>query len=270
MVPPYDPLLFPLSDDQLNNMKRLMPIEHLQQVERYFNSLKMSETEIQRRLHIQRNPQRRMRRKHNDSLSESILIKEKIQTASPATVGGQTIKNNVLIPLTNHHANVINNAKINNTTTVATSDEISNNTVLKKLLNNNNHPALAGVAETVTSLTKEMNMNGGINGNGLDIAVGGESAGRDSNSRMSMDDDDDYVNDLNDSDSETETGEESSIFVPDEDELDCDDDESIIDDADEMPPTVSRRRGPFKSQSSYTSSSGARKGGNSSIKGGYN
>jgi hypothetical protein len=255
-------------------MKQLMPYEHLQQVEKYFTSPKMSETEIQRRLHMQRNPQKRMRRKHNDSLSESILIKEKIQTSSPATVGVSTIKNNVLIPLTNHHANVINNAKINNTTTVATSDEISNNTVLKKLLNNNNHPALAGVSETVTSLTKEMNMNGGINGNGFDIAVGISSGIRaDSNRRTSMDDEEDFVNDLSDSDSETETGEESSIFVPDEDELDCDDDESIIDDADEMPPTVSRRRGPFKSQSSISSnpsSGSARKGGKSSLKGGYN
>lgn len=245
MEPPYDPLVFPLSDETLNSMKRLMPIEHLQQVEQYFTTSKLTEAELRRYQASQRN-QRRVRRKHNDSLSESKLIKEKIQTNSTITVNNKT---NVLIPLTNHHANVINNAKINNTTTITVGVGGGDNTVLKKLLNNN-HPALAGVEEVATSLTKD------INRNGLDIAVGGNLNDLEENSLKKAhmnnncgEENSDYVNDEN-SDSETETGEESSIFVPDEDELDLDDDESIIDDADEDYPPPRRGR-----TSSYKNSS---------------
>lgn len=231
MEPPYEPLLFPLSDETLNSMKRLMPIEHLQQVEQYFTTSKLTEAELRRYQASQRNQRRNQRRKHNDSLSESKLIKEKIQTTSTIGVNNKT---NVLIPLTNHHANVINNAKINNNTTTITvgGSALNDDTVLKKLLNNN-HPALAGVEEVATSLTKD------INRNGLDIAVGGNLNNLEANSLKKAhmnnncgEENDDYVNDDN-TDSETETGEESSIFVPDEDELDLDDDESIVDDADE-------------------------------------
>lgn len=230
MVPPYEPLSFPLPDETLNSMKRLMPVEHLQLVESYFNTSKLTEAELIKLQVSQRNQERRARRKYN-SLSESKLIKEKIQTTTNIPTG-INIKNNVLIPLTNHHANVINNAKINNTSTTTVAISPDNNTVLKKLLNNNNHPALAGVAETVTSLTKDLNQNG------FDIAVGGnldniedEDSLKQSHLNNNCGENYDFVND--NSDSETETGEESSIFVPDEDELEMDDDESIIDDADE-------------------------------------
>lgn len=238
MVPPYEPLEFPLSDEKLNNMKKIMPIEHLKQVEQYFNTSKLSEFELLRYQASLRNQQRKVRRKHNDSLSESKLIKEKIQTSSPAPIIGSSVKTNVLIPLTNHHNNVINNAKLNNNTT--TVDGGVENAVLKLILDNN--PALVGVAETVTSLTKDLSRNGfelAAGDNNLNNKIDGNLSKKPHLNNNFGENVVDFLNDEN-SDSETETGEEESdVFVPDES---SEEDESIVDDADEdYPPPQARR-----------------------------
>ena len=63
------------------------------------------------------------RRKHNDSISESILIREKLPSSSLATIGKN---NNLLIPRNNH--NILNSIDLKGTDGAA----------LKKLMNNNN------------------------------------------------------------------------------------------------------------------------------------
>lgn len=62
-------------------------------------------------------------RKHNDSISESILIKEKLPSSSLSTIGKN---NNILIPRNNH--NILNSIDLKGTDGAA----------LKKLMNNNN------------------------------------------------------------------------------------------------------------------------------------
>lgn len=110
-------------------MKRFMPSEHLKQVERYFNlplaksHAKSIESEAASQ---QFNPifkGSRHRRKHNDSISESKLIKEKLPSSSLATIAG---KSNVLISRNNH--NILESIDLTTT----------DNAVLKKLMNNNN------------------------------------------------------------------------------------------------------------------------------------
>lgn len=96
MIPAYEPLHFPLTEVCIQKMKRLMPSEHLNDVAKYFANPKNHERRVvvptSQRRPISRPHQKRPRR-HNDSISESKLIKDKLP--SVVTVGKT---NNVLIP----------------------------------------------------------------------------------------------------------------------------------------------------------------------------
>lgn len=121
----------------MQRMKRVMPVEHLKQVEKYFTMPSMLDESTSRQMatskryprslppqqHIMQHQLSRQPRKHNDSISESILIKEKLPSSSLATIGKN---NNVLIPRNNH--NLLENIDL------TTAD----GAVLKKLMNNNN------------------------------------------------------------------------------------------------------------------------------------
>lgn len=102
-----------------------MPSEHLKQVERYFPSM-MRNVESQATCHqalMLKRPRQQKRRKHNDSISESKLIKEKLPSSSLATIGKSI---NVLIPRNNH--NILESIDLTAT----------DGAVLKQLMNNNN------------------------------------------------------------------------------------------------------------------------------------
>lgn len=108
------------------------------------------------------------KRKHNDSISESILIREKLPSSSLATIGKN---NNLLIPRNNH--TILQSIDLKGT----------DGAVLKQLMNNNNG----------------------------DLSNGGDSFN---------DDIDELDEQLDNSDSETVTGDES-LFEP-EDETESD------------------------------------------------
>ena len=76
------------------------------------------------------------RRKHNDSISESILIKEKLPSSSLATIGKN---NNVLIPRNNR--NILDSIDLKGTDGAA----------LKKLMNNNNGDLINGGVDNFTN-----------------------------------------------------------------------------------------------------------------------
>ena len=116
-----------------------MPSEHLIQVDRYYtprfnesqpaSQHSTTTTTLLRR--PSRQPQQKRPRKHNDSISESKLIKEKLPSSSLATIGKSI---NVLIPRNNH--NILESIDLTET----------DGAVLKQLMNNNNG---------------DLNMNGG-------------------------------------------------------------------------------------------------------------
>ncbi|CRL07434.1 CLUMA_CG020403, isoform A [Clunio marinus] len=134
-IPAYEPLRFPLTDLSLQKMKRVMPSEHLKQVERHFNipSQSRSRTDESQMNHnhhhhhqakiINCSRQFKKARKHNDSISESKLIKEKLPSSSFTTIGRN---NNILIPRNNH--NILESIDLTAT----------DGAVLKELMNNNN------------------------------------------------------------------------------------------------------------------------------------
>lgn len=114
-----------------------MPTEHLKPVEKYFIApLVREETGTSHhQLHnTQINSIKQVRvpikrRKHTDSISESLLIKEKLPSSSLSTVGKN---NNILIPRNNH--NILNSIDLKGTDGAA----------LKKLMNNNNGDLING------------------------------------------------------------------------------------------------------------------------------
>lgn len=146
-IPAYEPLYFPLTDVSIQKMKRVMPSEHLKQVERYFmmpSLMKMSENQAASQpVMLSKRPRQQKRRKHNDSISESKLIKEKLPSSSLATIGKNI---NVLIPRNNH--NILESIDLTAT----------DGAVLKQLMNNNNG---------------DLNLNGGDFGD--TEALGGDS-----------------------------------------------------------------------------------------------
>ena len=168
-------------------MKRATPPDPIKvkHVERYVLATPSEGEEIgtshhQQHLQSTMKPARPMkRRKHNDSISESILIREKLPSSSLATIGKN---NNVLIPRRNNH-NILNSIDLKGTDGAA----------IKKLMNNNNG----------------------------DLINGGSGDG------FNNDDDDD---EMDDSDSETVTGDES-LFEPEEEEIESD--EEYLDDEEE-------------------------------------
>lgn len=98
MIPAYEPLQFPLTDVCIQKMKRLMPSEHLNDVAKYFANPKNHDRRVVApasqtvpRRPISRPSHHKRPRRHNDSISESKLIKEKL----PVVNAGKT---NVLIP----------------------------------------------------------------------------------------------------------------------------------------------------------------------------
>lgn len=93
-------------------MKRSMPSDHLKSIDRSYSSQLVQNNRYQ--------PQQR-KRKHNDSISESKLIKEKLPSSSLSTLG----KGNVLIPRNRQNLENID---------LMTSDGV----VIKQLINNNN------------------------------------------------------------------------------------------------------------------------------------
>lgn len=128
IIPAYEPLHFPLNDMSLQRMKRLMPSSHLHQIERYFSSPLLLLQNVMYKTGSQQsssknNPIRPQRkRKHNDSISESKLIKEKLPSSSLLTLG----RSNLLIP--RNSQNILENIDL-----IA-----SNDVVIKQLINNNN------------------------------------------------------------------------------------------------------------------------------------
>jgi hypothetical protein len=125
-------------------MKRAMPGEHLKHNNNKYNnaimSLEREETgtshvnhqhlSMQQTVTLKHAARPVKRRKHNDSISESILIKEKLPSASLATIGKN---NNVLIP--RNSRTILDNIDLKGTDGAA----------LKKLMNNNNGDLTNGV-----------------------------------------------------------------------------------------------------------------------------
>lgn len=73
-----------------------MPSEHLKRTNRYFSAASVIRTnEIQAATQQSGRPRLQKKRKHNDSISESKLIKEKLPSSSLATIGKSI---NLLIP----------------------------------------------------------------------------------------------------------------------------------------------------------------------------
>lgn len=110
----------------LQKMKRIMPSEHLTHVERSFtkrNSESQSASQLTMNIKRPPRPLHKRPRKHNDSISESKLIKEKLPSSSLATIGKST---NVLISRNNH--NILDNIDLS----------MTDGAVLKQLMNNNN------------------------------------------------------------------------------------------------------------------------------------
>lgn len=102
-----------------------MPTD-LKHVERYFQSPLIRNIENQAASHkasMSKRPRQQKKRKHNDSISESKLIKEKLPSSSLATIGKSI---NVLIPRNNH--NILESIDLTAT----------DGAVLKQLMNNNN------------------------------------------------------------------------------------------------------------------------------------
>jgi hypothetical protein len=164
----------------LQKMKRVMPSEHLKQAERSYTARNSESQAASQQLSV--NPKRPPRplhkrpRKHNDSISESKLIKEKLPTSSLATIGKST---NVLISRNNH--NILDSIDLT----------LTDGAVLKQLMNNNNG---------------DLNLNGD--------GFGEENEGTD---------------DLgDDSDSETVTGDEESLFGPEDSDSTASESDYII------------------------------------------
>jgi hypothetical protein len=151
----------------LQKMKRVMPSEHLKQVERNLTSSQTAAASQQQMVILKRPPRplHKRPRKHNDSISESKLIKEKLPSSSLATIGKST---NVLISRNNH--NILDNIDLT----------LTDGAVLKQLMNNNNG---------------DLSLNG--DGFGEENEEGTDGLG-------------------DDSDSETVTGDEESLFGPED------------------------------------------------------
>lgn len=110
-----------------------MPSEHLKHNDnnKYYKPVMKEEEASQQTLttSIKHTTRPQKRRKHNDSISESILIREKLPSSSLATIGKN---NNLLIPRNNH--NILNSIDLKGTDGAA----------LKKLMNNNNGDLING------------------------------------------------------------------------------------------------------------------------------
>lgn len=104
-----------------------MPSGHLKQVENYFSTpLQQQNVKYKpgsQQALVKNRPMRPQRkRKHNDSISESKLIKEKLPSSSLSTVG----RTNLLIP--RNSQNILENIDL----------MASDSVVIKQLINNNN------------------------------------------------------------------------------------------------------------------------------------
>lgn len=112
----------------LQRMKRSMPNkEHLNQSGRYFSmasSIRNSDTlAASHQASISKRARPNKKRKTNDSISESKLIKESLPSSALATIGKS---NNLLIPRNNH--NYLESIDLT----------VTDGAVLKQLMNNNN------------------------------------------------------------------------------------------------------------------------------------
>lgn len=131
MIPAYEPLQFPLTDVCIQKMKRQMPSENTNDAAKYNANPKNHErrsvapaSQTVRR-QVSRPPHQKRPRRHNDSISESKLIKEKLPVVS---VVGKT--SNVLIPR-NKSPNILELIDL-------TAKEAA---TLKQYMNNNNGDA---------------------------------------------------------------------------------------------------------------------------------
>lgn len=105
-------------------MKRVMPHEHLRQVERYFSIPTGKGKEVaNHKFSLKSRPTLGKKRKHNDSISESKLIKEMLPSSSLATIGKRI---NVLIP--RNSQNILESIDLT----------VADGAVIKQLMNNNN------------------------------------------------------------------------------------------------------------------------------------
>ena len=211
IIPAYEPLSFPLTEVSLVQMKKEMPEQKSRRQpqqqqqqniasnstpsDNFFVSLETSHPPKQIQVaSVKRGVVRPSikKRKHNDSISESILIKEKLPSSALSTVGKN---NNVLIPRNKNSHNLLNSIDLKGADSAA----------LKKLMNNNNGDLI----------------NGGAN---------------------SVDLDEVEDNEMDNSDSETVTGDESledpeeeeddddqDLFEPDEEEEEEEDDDTESD-----------------------------------------
>jgi hypothetical protein len=189
----------------MHRMKRAMPAEHLKPIKysTLITSLEREETGTSHVNHQHHSMQPNViqlkharpikRRKHNDSISESILIKEKLlPSSSLATIGKN---NNVLIPRNNR--TILDNIDLKGTDGAA----------LKKLMNNNNGDLTNGGSGG----------GGGVKGEERDDGV------------FNNDDEDENSDEMDDnSDSETVTGDES-LFEPEDASDETESDEEYLD-----------------------------------------
>jgi hypothetical protein len=124
MVPAYEPLNFPLTDVCIQKMKRMMPVEQLSDVKYIANNKNHESRVVASQRRISRPPPAvKRQRRHNDSISESKLIKEKLPSIT--TIGRTT---NLLISRKKSH-NILESI-----------DDLTakDAAMLKQLMNNNN------------------------------------------------------------------------------------------------------------------------------------
>jgi hypothetical protein len=104
-------------------MKRVMPQEHLKQVDRYNGRKGVEGSASIQKAAISKRHRLGNKRKHNDSISESKLIKEKLPSSSFASIGDRI---NVLIP--RNSQNILESIDLTAT----------DGAVIKQFMNNNN------------------------------------------------------------------------------------------------------------------------------------
>lgn len=131
-------------------MKRIMPSEHLKRTNRYFAAPSIRTRENQHASHqarLSRQPRPLKKRKHNDSISESKLIKEKLPSSSLATIGKSI---NLLIPRNN--PNVLESIDLTATDDAVIKQLMTNNSCELSLEENDNdyEPGDGSDSETVT------------------------------------------------------------------------------------------------------------------------
>ena len=149
-----------------------MPPAHLKQVERYFTSPLVVhnsgyQTAGRQQVLLQKRAVRHpKKRKHNDSISESKLIKEKLPSSSLSTIG----RTNILIPRSNQK--ILENI------------DLTDGVAIKQLINNNN----GDLHLDSSNFSAEENDNGEYNGDSDSETVTGDESLLDQDDESEPDD----------------------------------------------------------------------------------